>query len=65
MRNLEDITCLKCGGYLGVDEMPEVRAIQAERDRLKKALEWFSDTSKYDTTVTRYARAALLQEKTP
>ena len=63
MRKLEDIKCRACGNYLEVDEMPEVKAIQAERDRLRKSLEWFSDTAKYDTTVTRYALAALLQEQ--
>jgi hypothetical protein len=37
------------------------RSQQARIEELEEALEYLSDSAKYDVTVTRYARAALLQ----
>jgi len=35
--------------------------LKARIKALEQALEYLSDSAKYDVTVTRYARAALLQ----
>lgn len=65
MRNLEDITCLKCGGYLGVDEMPEVRAIQAEREELEadRSKAWETCQKAVERGMALEAEVAELREE--
>mgnify|MGYP000912349750 CR=1 FL=1 len=36
---------------------------EAEVAAMREALKWLSDSSRYDKSVTSYARAALLQER--